>query len=40
MVKDLRKGEETGNIESVMDGNLDNFIDSYLKWKATETNKQ
>ncbi len=40
MVKDLRTGEETGNIESVMDGNLDNFIDSYLKWKATEVNQQ
>ncbi len=40
MVKDLRTGVETGNIESVMDGNLDNFIDAYLKWKATEVNQQ
>lgn len=34
MVKDLRTGEETGNVDSVMDGNLDPFINAYLKWKA------
>jgi len=38
MVKDLRTGYETGNIEAVMDGELDNFIESYLKWQAV--NKQ
>ncbi len=32
MVKDLRTGEETGNVDSVMDGNLDPFINAYLKW--------
>lgn len=31
MVKDLRTGFEVGNIESVMDGDLDNFIFSYLR---------
>ncbi|WP_297889536.1 peptide chain release factor 2 [Sulfurihydrogenibium sp.] len=34
MVKDLRTGYETGNIEAVMDGEIDGFIESYLKWKA------
>jgi len=33
MVKDLRTRYETGNIASVMDGNLDSFIDSYLQWR-------
>ena len=32
MVKDLRTGEETGNTDSVLDGNIDPFINSYLKW--------
>ena len=33
MVKDLRSGYETGNIGAVMDGDLDPFMDAYLKWK-------
>ncbi|HIR77256.1 MAG TPA: peptide chain release factor 2 [Candidatus Choladousia intestinipullorum] len=32
MVKDLRTGEESGNVDSVMDGNIDPFINAYLKW--------
>lgn len=32
MVKDLRTGQETGNINAVMDGELDPFIESYLNW--------
>ena len=36
MVKDLRTGYETGNIQAVMDGDLDDFIDSYLKWSAKQ----
>ena len=35
MVKDLRTGCETGNIDSVMDGNIDMFINAYLKWVTT-----
>ena len=31
MVKDHRTGYETGNIEAVMDGDLDGFINAYLK---------
>lgn len=30
MVKDLRTGEETSNVQAVMDGNIDNFIKTYL----------
>ncbi len=32
MVKDLRTGEETGNVSNVLDGGLDSFISAYLKW--------
>jgi peptide chain release factor 2 len=39
MVKDLRTGEETGNIEAVMDGSLEDFIESYLKYKASANPK-
>ncbi len=31
MVKDHRTGCETGNVQAVMDGELDDFIDEYLK---------
>ena len=31
MVKDLRTGVETGNVDAVMDGDLDKFILGYLK---------
>ena len=31
MVKDLRTGHEVGNIQAVMDGDLDEFIYSYLR---------
>lgn len=41
MVKDHRTGCETSNVAGVMDGNLDDFIDAYLNWKAKEEeNKQ
>ncbi len=31
MVKDHRTGYEVGNVDSVMDGDLDGFVESYLK---------
>ena len=31
MVKDHRTGCEVGNVEAVMDGNLDEFVESYLR---------
>ena len=33
LVKDTRSGYETSQIDNVMDGDLDGFIDAYLKWK-------
>ena len=32
MVKDRRTGYETGNVDAVLDGDLDPFINAYLKW--------
>ena len=33
LVKDLRTGHEVGNPRSVLDGGLDGFIESHLRWK-------
>lgn len=35
MVKDHRTNAETGNVDAVMDGAIDLFINAYLKWKNT-----
>ena len=35
MVKDLRTGTETGNTSSVLDGELDEFIESGIRWRRT-----
>lgn len=40
MVKDHRTGYEVGNVASVMDGDLDGFIEAYLKKKLTKGNDQ
>ena len=34
LVKDTRTGYETGQIDHVMDGDLDGFINAYLRWKT------
>jgi len=34
MVKDLRTDFETGQVDKVMDGDLDGFIYAWLKWRA------
>lgn len=34
MVKDHRTNEESGNVDAVMDGAIDPFINAYLKWKS------
>jgi peptide chain release factor 2 len=34
MVKDHRTGVESGNVDAVMDGGLDPFINGYLKWRS------
>lgn len=36
MVKDVRTGAETGNIQDVMDGDLDPFIQAFLSQQGTE----
>jgi peptide chain release factor 2 len=38
MAKDHRTGFEVGNINAVMDGELDGFINAYLKMKSLEKN--
>lgn len=35
MVKDHRTSEETGNIQAVMDGQIQSFIEAYLKQRAS-----
>jgi peptide chain release factor 2 len=35
-VKDLRTGEETGNPDAVLDGDLDRLMESYLRWQRAE----
>jgi peptide chain release factor 2 len=37
MVKDLRTGVETSNTSAVMDGEIDDFIEAYLRHKATKS---
>jgi peptide chain release factor 2 len=34
LVKDHRTNAEVGNAISVLDGNLDPFINAYLKWNS------
>ncbi|MCL2461894.1 MAG: peptide chain release factor 2 [Defluviitaleaceae bacterium] len=34
MAKDHRTGAESGNIQAVMDGNIDMFMNEYLIWKS------
>ncbi len=38
MVKDHRTGEETSNVNGVLDGNVEPFMNAYLKW--TSLNKE
>ena len=40
MVKDHRTGYEVGNVASVMDGDVDGFIEAYLKMKLTKGSTQ
>ena len=36
LVKDTRTGYETGNIQAVMDGDIDGFINAYLKMTSAK----
>ncbi len=33
MVKDLRTGVEVGNVQAVLDGDLESFVQAYLRWR-------
>ena len=35
LVKDLRSGHETGNVDAVLGGDLDDFVISYHKWHTS-----
>jgi len=37
LVKDHRTGYETSNAESVLEGDIDEFIKSYLLWAREKT---
>ncbi len=36
MVKDHRTGVESGNIRAVMDGDIDDFVNGYLRWSKNK----
>ncbi|MCU1371822.1 MAG: peptide chain release factor 2 [Ilumatobacteraceae bacterium] len=36
MVKDLRTEHETGNVDGVLDGGLDEFMEAYLRWQRSQ----
>ncbi|MFD2550787.1 peptide chain release factor 2 [Bizionia sediminis] len=42
LVKDVRTGQETGNVDAVMDGNIESFLKAYLMMmgQKTEDNNQ
>ncbi len=38
MVKDHRTGEQSGNLQAIMDGNINTFIEAYLIWNWEQGN--
>jgi len=39
MVKDLRSDVELGNVDAVLDGDLDSLVEGYLRWRRAEHEK-
>ena len=37
LVKDLRTEYETGNVQAVIDGDLDQFMESFLRWRRAQS---
>ncbi len=40
LIKDNRTGYETHDTQGVLDGDLDDFINAYLKWRLSQKNPQ
>lgn len=40
LVKDVRTGHETGNVDAVMDGHIDEFLKTYLMSEGQKTDKE
>jgi peptide chain release factor 2 len=36
MVKDLRTEIETSNVQAVLDGDIDDFVEGYLRWRRAQ----
>ena len=36
LVKDERTRHETGNVQAVLDGDLDDFVEAFLRWRRSE----
>ena len=40
LIKDLRTGTETGNVESFLDGNLEDFLKSFLMFNSNQNKNE
>ena len=36
LVKDLRSGVETSNVDAVLDGDIDEFVEGYHRWRVSQ----
>jgi peptide chain release factor 2 len=39
MAKDLRTDVEVGNVNGVLDGGLDEFVEAYLQWRREQAER-
>ena len=39
MIKDHRTDHQSGNVQAVLDGDIEAFIESYLRYRAEKNNK-